>query len=186
MSFFFIIILCALLALRASFSPQNQIDRYYAHPARDFAQTDEALRIRRVSESNFVTYKGPKLDQQTKTRREIEIPLPPGEEGFSQFAALLEALGFRIVAEVRKLRRIARIDWQGFHVEVALDDVEGVGHFVELEIAADPAQLAGAKAALATLAEHLGLQGGERRSYLELLLLSQGRGHEPAGHHSGS
>ena len=30
--------------------PQLQVDCYFAHPARDFAKTDEALRIRRVGE----------------------------------------------------------------------------------------------------------------------------------------
>ena len=51
--------------------PIEQIDQYFAHPVRDFAQTDEALRIRRVGDLNFVTYKGPKLDSTTKTRREL-------------------------------------------------------------------------------------------------------------------
>ena len=55
--------------------PQLQVDQYFAHPARDFAQTDEALRIRRIGQSNFVTYKGPKIDATTKTRRELELPL---------------------------------------------------------------------------------------------------------------
>ena len=49
-----------------------QVDQYFAHPARDFARTDEALRIRRVGQFNYITYKGPKLDATTKTRREIE------------------------------------------------------------------------------------------------------------------
>ena len=44
-------------------------------PCRDFAQTDEALRIRTVGDTSFVTYKGPKLDATTKTRRELELPL---------------------------------------------------------------------------------------------------------------
>jgi adenylate cyclase class 2 len=158
----------------ATFAPPlAQVDRYYAHPARDFARTDEALRIRRVGQCNYVTYKGPKLDPLTKTRREIELPLPAGEEGFAQFADLLEALGFRAVAEVRKQRRITHLDWQSFPVEVALDDVEGVGRFIELEVAAEPAAADAARAALASLAEHLGLHANERRSYLELLLLSR-------------
>ena len=61
--------------------PVVQVDLYFAHPARDFAQTDEALRIRRVGERNFVTYKGPKLDAMTKTRRELELPLADGALG---------------------------------------------------------------------------------------------------------
>src|SRR5437762_1835747 len=66
---------------------REEIDQYFNAPDRDFAQTDEALRMRRVALaascqwhtlSNFVTYKGPKTDTQTKTRTEIEVPLAPG------------------------------------------------------------------------------------------------------------
>ncbi len=54
----------------------EEIDVYYRHPARDFAATDEALRIRRVGPANRITYKGPKVDPTTKTRQEIELGPP--------------------------------------------------------------------------------------------------------------
>ena len=66
---------------------------------RDFAQTDEALRIRQVSGANQITYKGPKIDEATKTRREIEIPLAPGTDLVTKYQELLEAIGFRWAAE---------------------------------------------------------------------------------------
>lgn len=154
--------------------PQFQIDCYYAHPARDFAATDEALRIRRVGQANYVTYKGPKLDPATKTRREIELPLAPGAQAAADFALLLDALGFRPVAEVRKRRRRAEIHWEGRHVEAALDDVDGLGLFLELELPADDRTLDEARACVASLARALGLARGERRSYLELLLAGRG------------
>jgi adenylate cyclase class 2 len=150
--------------------PIVQADTYYAHPARDFAKTDEALRIRRVGDETFITYKGPKIDTASKTRQEIELPLSGGLQGASDHARLLEALGFQPVAEVRKHRRKATITWDGREVEVALDEVESVGIFVEIETAADEAELETAKAALASLADDLGLRDGERRSYLELKL----------------
>ena len=87
----------------------EQSDQYYAHPCRNFAKSDEALRIRVVGEKSFVTYKGPKLDATTKTRREIELPISPGKPAAAQFAELLVALGFRPVAAVRKLRRKATL-----------------------------------------------------------------------------
>ncbi len=59
----------------------RQEDRYFNHPGRDFAATDEALRIRSVGNDNFVTYKGPKLSGPTKSRREIELPLAAGGAG---------------------------------------------------------------------------------------------------------
>ena len=156
----------------------DQVDAYYAHPLRDFAQTDEALRIRRVGEANCVTYKGPKLDPLTKTRREIELPLASGEAGAAQFGELLEALGFRPAVIVKKQRRQVSLQRQHWNVEVALDTVDEVGTFVELELAVDEAQVAGAQTCLAALAQELGLSEGERRSYLELLLEArrQGRG----------
>lgn len=152
----------------------EQVDRYFNHPARDFARTDEALRLRQVGEANFVTYKGPKLDATTKTRREIELPLPSGAAAAEGFAELLAALGFRSVAEVRKTRRLLEIPWDGCTIEAALDDVAGLGTFLELELSAEGeaegAEVRGAKARIASLAAALQLERSERRSYLELLL----------------
>ena len=98
---------------------QEEIDLYFAHPPRDFARTDEALRLRRKGEANYITYKGPKIDATTKTRREIELPLAAGPESLASWTALLEAVGFRPVAEVRKSRRKAAIPWQGRQVEAS-------------------------------------------------------------------
>ncbi|HWB11004.1 MAG TPA: class IV adenylate cyclase [Pirellulales bacterium] len=151
-----------------------QVDTYYSHPCRDFAQTDEALRIRRVGDKAYVTYKGPKVDQQTKTRKEIELELVGDVTGVLDHATLLEALGFRPVAKVTKKRQAAEIVWQAHPVEIALDEVDLVGRFVELEMAADDDGLDAARRSLGALAEKLGLEDGERRSYLEMLLLSIG------------
>jgi adenylate cyclase class 2 len=148
----------------------EQVDQYFNHPARDFAQTDEALRLRSVGEKNFITYKGPKLDAATKTRREIELPLANGQAALAQFAELLTALGFRSVATVKKTRRLFHIAWQEKNAEAAVDDVAGVGHYLELELSATEAEVEAAKSCIASLASRLGLVATERRSYLELLL----------------
>lgn len=148
----------------------TQIDTYFAHPQRDFGQTDEALRLRQVGEANFITYKGPKVDTTTKTRREIELPLSPGRAGAKQFQELLVSLSFQPVRQVRKTRRPILIEWEHQRIEVALDDVADLGLFVELEISADEGELDAARAVLASLATHLGLSRVERTSYLELLL----------------
>lgn len=149
---------------------KTEVDTYFAHPARDFAQTDEALRIRRKGSYNFVTYKGPKLDKTTKTRHEIDLPIADGEESAQAWTGLLQALGFRSVGEVRKSRRKAYIAWQERSVEASLDAIEGLGPFAELELVVEPAEMEAAKSCIASLAERLGLEGSERRSYLELVL----------------
>ena len=151
-------------------SPQTEIDTYYAHPSRDFAQTDEALRIRQIGSATWITYKGPKVDSTTKTRREIELPLSADPELVNDWAGLLEALGFAPVMEVRKIRRKAAVPWQNRKVLATLDDVKNVGTFVELELIADQSELQAARDCIASLAEALGLRQSERRSYLELLL----------------
>lgn len=147
-----------------------EVDCYYNHPARDFAQTDEALRIRRIGPLNRITYKGPKVDKVTKTRQELELPLAEGEKSAADWMKLLETLGFRTVSEVHKRRRKTHVDWQGRSVEVSLDEVTGLGTFVELELVVDEEELDAARGCIADLADELGLGQSERRSYLCLLL----------------
>jgi adenylate cyclase, class 2 len=151
----------------------EQLDNYLNHPSRDFAQTDEALRLRQIGQSNFITYKGPKLDATTKTRREIELPVPPGNEMLQHYAKLLTTLGFRPVAEVHKTRRQFQLSWRGREIEIALDNVTDLGDFGEFELLADENDLEAAKSAIASLATALDLTESERRSYLELLLESR-------------
>ena len=115
----------------------RQVDTYFAHPARDFAATDEALRIRQVGDDNFVTYKGPKIDATTKTRREIELPLAGTPTEADRFAELLAALGFTEVAAVAKTRRYFSLRWESHAVEIVLDDVDGLGTYAELELTVD-------------------------------------------------
>src|ERR1044072_3677671 len=150
--------------------PVHQADHYFNHPARDFAQTDEALRIRQERTQNFITYKGPRKDATTKTRQELEIQLPQGADVVSQLSALLTALGFRPVATVRKARTPGMLQWNGRQVLLAIDFVDQVGSFLELEILAVDSEIATAQTAVASVARRLGLEESERRSYLELLI----------------
>jgi adenylate cyclase, class 2 len=152
-------------------APVQQRDCYYAHPQRDFAQTDEALRIRSVAEQNCLTYKGPKIDATTKTRIEHELAFASGTAASETCDAILSSLGFTRVATVTKLRTICGITRDGFALEIALDHVESVGTFVEIEAQLpDQQHLDDAHGLLQRIAAELGLSEVERRSYLELLL----------------
>ena len=55
-------------------------------------------------------------------------------------------------------------------MEASLDEVEGVGTFVEFELVVEESGVEEAKACIQSLAQSFGLTQGERRSYLELLL----------------
>lgn len=163
-----------LLALGAELGGVvEQSDCYYKHPARDFATTDEAFRLRRVGERNYMTYKGPKIDATTKSRREEEVRLADGEAAHHSCGEILHLLGFMPVATVSKRRQTLDLVHDGVSIEVALDDVQDLGMFVELEasvVGGDSTILDAAKRALAAVAAKLGLGDSERRSYLELLL----------------
>ena len=170
-----------LVTLAARFrEPVEQVDRYFAHPSRDFAKTDEALRLRRVGDDVAVTWKGPRIDSASKTRREVELPLatapprsagpPGGQATLDRWTELLEALGFRRVRDVAKRRRTARVPWQGTEIEAALDHVAGLGDFLELELQAAQGEVPLASACIESLARALGCVEQERRSYLELVI----------------
>jgi adenylate cyclase class 2 len=161
-------------------APLRQADHHLNAPDRDFARTDEALRLRRVGGANFLTYKGPKRPGPGKSRTEVEVPVGGGDTNADDFLRLLGHLGYRPVAVVRKTRRPFHLRRQGFAVEVCLDEVDGLGKFVEVEIIAPEEQLDAARQALAALAAELGLEKEERRSYLELQLSAAGgRGGTP-------
>lgn len=169
-----------------------QADTYYDAPHRDFAATDEAFRIRTVASAapafertgdlvadvdavlagdasaggeTRVTYKGPLVEAESKTREEFETTVGDRDE----LAAILDGLGFEPAADVRKLRTKYALD--GF--TVLLDAVEGVGDYVEIEtdVATETEVEVAREDAYAVLRD-LGLDPTEqvRTSYLGLRL----------------
>lgn len=151
----------------------RQQDAYFAHPLRDFAKTDEALRIRMTDDSGHVTYKGPRFDAETKSRQETEIAFAGGPADAERFALVLEQLGFATVRTVSKQRELWDLASPEGDIEIAIDSVEGLGTFVELERTVPANQFNEAKAAIQSLARDLGLAQPEHRSYLALLLVNE-------------
>jgi adenylate cyclase class 2 len=181
-------LLARLRALGAEAEAEvTQEDAYLGHPARDFGQTNEALRIRRIGESNRVTYKGPRRGGPTKTREEIELGFDAGGPAFEQLLRMFTNLGFRPVAVVRKSRTPFHLEYRGRRVEVALDVAEGLGNFAEVEaLAASEDDLAAAQAAVLELSRELGLSEVEPRSYLRMHLERGARPGDPVEFASGS
>lgn len=157
----------ALRDLGATAKPaRRQEDVYFAHPDRDFASTDEALRLRQDEGRLRITYKGPKLDPPRKTREEIEFPL---ETDVATARALLERLGFTAVATVTKSRTELVLAGPPPAI-VSLDEISGLGTFCEIEVEAET--VSGGRDALTALAERLDVADHApiAASYLELLL----------------
>jgi adenylate cyclase class 2 len=146
-----------------------QRDTYYDAPDRDFARTDEALRIRRERRDGDgdvtvrLTYKGPLLETESKSREEHEATVSDAGE----VEAILDGLGYSPVATVHKERDRFRVG----EYTVTLDAVDGLGEFVEVETETD-GDVTGAREGAVDLLETLGLDPEDhvRTSYLGLLL----------------
>ncbi|MHC1626930.1 MAG: class IV adenylate cyclase [Methanoculleaceae archaeon] len=138
-----------------------EIDTYFHPPDRDFRVTDEALRLRRSDRGYELTYKGPRKPAGGVKARE-EITLSLGDAG--SCIAILTRTGFVPAAEVRKVRDTYRIG----EATVTLDQVEGLGEYVEIEVISDDTETA--SKIIERLRMELGI-GGEsiHESYLELI-----------------
>ena len=150
----------------------EESDEYFQHPCRDFDATDESLRIRRSDQAVTFTWKGPRLDLLTKTREEREISFESTDASVQEAGLrdILGALGFTSAGRVHKHRELFSVPWHDQIVTLSFDQVTGLRPFVELEIICEESQRAAATSALLSLADSLGLNQSERRSYLELVL----------------
>ncbi len=166
-----------LAALGFSLSYEcRESDTYYNGADRDFCKTDEALRVREHERDGRVdarlTYKGPKTDARSQTRAELET----GVESAGTLRALLGALGYARVLTVKKARRgyVGSGAYAG--VNLCLDEVEGLGAFIELEYPSPDdspeAERESRVSLLLSLLDALRVprQNLVRRSYLELLI----------------
>jgi adenylate cyclase class 2 len=151
----------------------EEADYYFNAPDRDFAKTGEAFRMRCVGAQNWLTYKGPKRAGPVKVRTEIEVPLADGDKAAEEFRFLLQNLGYRFVAAVRKKRTPWPFQRDGFAMTLTCDVVEGIGMFVEVEVLAEEDQADAARDQVAKVAGELGLTQLETRSYLRMVLEAQ-------------
>ncbi|WP_409200022.1 class IV adenylate cyclase [Methanobrevibacter sp. DSM 116169] len=149
------------------FKEELQEDLYFQSPIVDFAKTDEALRIRKTVENNianiFITYKGPKIDSESKTREEIEMDIEDSEKA----SKILKRIGFTPVRCVKKRREY----YQYEECILSLDFVEGLEPYMEIEtVLEDDSQYKNSQKKIFEIFKKLGIEDGfERDSYLELL-----------------
>jgi adenylate cyclase class 2 len=101
----------------------RQVDTYYDAPHRDFAETDEAVRVREEvtehDESTAITYKGPLIDDTSKSREEHQTRVQDRDA----IEGILEGLGFEPAATVEK---DAREGAEGILQSLGLDPDSGI------------------------------------------------------------
>lgn len=141
----------------------SQHDTYLNAPHRDYAETDEALRVRETDSGTEITYKGPKQQKSgSKARTEITLPVASAEDAIR----LLTATGFRVSTIVKKERE----EYTYCNATIALDRVEGLGTYIEIEVLTDE-DIAAANTKIESVKKELQISGAHiPESYLELLL----------------
>ena len=114
---------------------------------------------------NYTNFKGKKLDTRTMTREELET----GVEDGAVCRNILQAIGYIPVApEVIKKRLMLQKE----SITVCLDNVHGLGEFLELEILADSEEKKDdALGQIESVLNSLGYQISDtvRTSYLSML-----------------
>ncbi|MGB9937210.1 MAG: class IV adenylate cyclase [Methanobacterium sp.] len=153
---------------------EHQIDTYFNNPSyRDFEKTDEALRIRNTTINRnesvvFITYKGAKMDEKSKTRKELEMKI----EDPNLMSSILESLGFKPAADVEKERTTYLFN----DFIISLDNVLKVGKFVEIEKDMKEGEdFDNTLDEIFKIYKKLGINDGfERKSYLELMGIYKG------------
>ena len=158
-------------------------DSYFNMPKglRDFRHTDEALRLRKSTEINrdnkevesiinyFITYKGKKFDNTTKTREEIEVKIDQIED----MKKLLKFLGFREIFTVVKERELYELSYEDKKIDALIDYIPILDqYFVELELITESLDnVEKSKELLFKFLKKLGIKREEsvRKSYLELI-----------------
>jgi len=147
----------------------HEHDIYYNAPHRDFAVTDEAVRVRYTDDHAVVTYKGPKMKNYTlKAREEVNFAVESG----AAFETMLSRLGFTKTAEVNKWRENFALG----EASISLDTVEELGTFAEIEIITGPGDT-DPVLQIEKLAQEIGVKGEPiLASYLELLLEKRAAG----------
>lgn len=142
----------------------HQADRVYLQKSdsfKTFKVGDPVTRIREVNGSNTLTFKKAVNAQGDTIEHEMTVEPASEAEGF-----LLE-LGFNPVTNVDKVRTEFKLN----NVTVALDEVMGLGSFVEVEILCIEGEEKIARAKIVEIAKRIGLNTNdiETKKYDQLI-----------------
>jgi adenylate cyclase class 2 len=178
-----------LLQMGAQFKYfMHNSDKYYnfISGGKDFAKTDEALRLRstilmdpitkqKIEEKHDLTYKGPKLKTSVKSRIEYESEVQNAE----MIDKIIGALGFNLVIEIPKEREVFEIKYEKTQYTVLIDKIEGLsGYYLEAELmVAEEKAIPEAKQKLVNFVSKIGYNENDsiRESYLELVMKNKKR-----------
>ena len=126
---------------------KHQFDQYYNHPKKDIRETNEYIRLRYLYGEN----KG-KFCYHVNAgdaTQEYEVPI----EDINAFKQILKLCGFSPLGLIDKKRRTFALD----AFEITIDEVNGVGDFLEIETEGELNEVKIKKARCIKLLEKIGL-----------------------------
>ena len=110
----------------------QETDTYFNSETFELRKTGMALRVRccenrtTAERKTFITYKGVKIDPVSMTRKELETEVADAQI----CREILNSIGFHEIGTVAKMRQ----HFQMGSIDACVDQVEGLGDFLELEI----------------------------------------------------
>ncbi len=138
-----------------------QYDLLLDPPTTNFAQSDQVLRIRNSNGIWKLDYKTPRLDQETKSRKEFSVKIEDG----NLLKEILVWMNFTIVGEIEKRRKT----YQLADLSIHFDEVTHLGSFIEIEAFADEHEFELSKKKIFSFLKELGISETIKKDYLELL-----------------
>lgn len=143
----------------------KQADEYFDCSDMRIFNSGGAFRVRAADGKYRVTYKGVKKDEETTSREEMEIAIESAEK----MIKILENMGFIRLCEIKKKRKVYLLAG----LKISLDEVEGLGSFMEMEgMANSEAEYKEKKGEIFKLLDKLGVPSEDisQRSYMEMAL----------------
>ena len=130
-------------------------------PTTDFSKTDQVLRIRNSDGNWKLDYKSPRLDNETKSRREFSLKIDDGK----QLKDIFTFMNFTTVGEIEKTRESYTLN----KMTINFDTVTNLGNFLEIEVLEEEQHFEQTKKDIFTFLEQLGIKDTIKKDYLELL-----------------
>lgn len=144
-------------------------DLFFVSSYDDSFGADKTLKLRRSNDGAKLIFKSKRVHGGLKENFEIEVRIKEGDE--DNLLRLLRSLGFRESVVVKKKRLSFRVD----ECTVNVDDVIGLGSFLEVEVLASEDSVDGAHDKVLGMLSALGLshKRATHKSYAEMIAVQE-------------
>ena len=127
---------------------KHQIDEYYNHPSRDTRKTNEYIRLRYKLGENKGIF-AHHINISDGVNKEFEVPI----EEIKTFKEILKNLNFPLLGTIDKKRDTFKFK----DFIITIDEVKGIGNFLEIELDGEESEIDSKKARCVELLEKINI-----------------------------